>query len=320
MTVHNVFDALNGSRMTRSYIEKALSGGLSAAQLTVNNYSTIRPYPTLAEALGELSAIRTHFAGLDDVALVVERAEDFDRASDSGRLAVVLGYQNVPDLAGDLRILACLADLGIRCIQIAHNRAGPYAAGCADPADKGLTSAGRDLIRELNRLRIVIDLSHTGERSTIEALQLSSSPVCITHANSRAVCDNVRNKSDAVLDALKVNGGVLGLCYLPPMVRMGGGAPAAADVLAHVLHVRDRLGPGFIGIGSDFIEDQPAERYQEFLRHPEVYGTWPWRFPIADLDAQQDFIFSLADHGFSVEDMAAFAGGNFLRAFRQVIQ
>lgn len=318
--MHRIFDTLNGSRMTRAYIEKALTQGVAAAQVTVNNFSTINPYPTLANSLSELAAIRSHFAAIEDIALVVERADDFERAQRSSRLAIVLGYQNVPGVGEDLRILELFADLAVRCIQIAHNRAGLYAGGCADELDEGLSPLGRDLICELNRLRIVVDLSHTGERSTIEALQCSTAPVCITHANAKAVCANPRNKSDAVLDALKENGGVIGLCYLPPMVRMGGARPEASDMLAHVTHVRDRIGADHIGIGSDFIEDQPPERYQEFLRNPELYGTWPWRFPISTLDEQQAFIGSLSQHDFTADDIAAFAGGNFLRAFRQVIQ
>lgn len=186
--------------------------------------------------------------------------------------------------------------------------------------DEGLSSLGHELISELNRLRIVVDLSHTGERSTLEALKCSTAPVCITHANAQAVCPNPRNKSDVVLDALKENGGVIGLCYLPPMVRMGGEKPGSSDVLAHVLRVRNCIGVRHIGIGSDFIEEQPPERYQEFLRHPEVYGTWPWRFPISGLDEQQAFLASLSQHDFLEDEIAAFAGGNFLRAFRQVIQ
>lgn len=318
--MYRIFDTLNGSRMSREYIEKALAHGVTAVQVTVNNFSTVNPYPTLPQALSELAGIRAHFADLEDVACLVEEGQDFHRAEQSGRLAVILGYQNVPGVEGDLRILELFADLAVRCIQIAHNRRGLYAGGCADNTDEGLSPLGRDLISELNRLRIVVDLSHTGERSTLEALACSTAPVCITHANALAICANARNKSDAVLDALKANGGVIGLCYLPPLVRMGGDKPGTSDMLAHVLHVRDRIGPAHIGIGSDFIEDQPPERYQEFLRHPEVYGTWPWRFPIASLDEQQAFLASLRHHDFLDKEIAAFAGGNFRRAFQQVIQ
>jgi membrane dipeptidase len=318
--VYRIFDALNGSRITREYVEKALAHGLSVIHVTVNNFSTIRPYPTLAEALSELAAIRAHYSTLDDVALVVHSAADFDMAANAGKLGVVLGYQNVPGVDSDLRMLELFAALGVRCIQISHNRRGPYAGGCADEVDEGLSPLGRELIAELNRLRIVIDLSHTGDRSTLEGIELSTGPVCITHANAAAVCANPRNKSDNVLDALGRNGGVIGLCYLTPLVRMNGDPPTPADFEAHLRHVRDRIGMSHVGIGSDFIEGQPAERYQEFLRNPQVYGTWPWRFPITDLAHQQAFLTSLREAGFSDEEVSAFAGANFLRVFQNIIE
>lgn len=314
-----VFDCLNGSRITHDYVAKAQAHGVSVIHVTVNNFSTIRPYATLAEALSELAAIRAHYASLDDVTQIIERADDFNAIQKTGKLGVVLGYQNVPGVGDDLRMLEAFRDLGIRCIQISHNKGGLYAGGCADAEDSGLTPLGRELIAELNRLGIMIDVSHTGDRSSLEAIRASKVPVCATHANVFAVCPNVRNKSDAVLDALKANGGVIGLCYLTPLVRMGGKTPTHADLVAHLRHARDRIGTAHIGIGSDFIEGQPAERYQEFLRNPEVYGTWPWRFPIKDLADQQTFLAALANEGLGDGDIQSIAGGNFLRAFKKAL-
>jgi membrane dipeptidase len=314
-----VFDGLNGARITADYVAKALAHGVTAIHVTINNFSTIRPYATLAEALGELAGIRKHYASLGDVTQIIERADDFDKAEKAGKLGVVLGYQNVPGIGEDLRMLEAFYDLGVRCIQISHNKGGLYAGGCADENDGGLTPLGRELIAELNRLSIVIDVSHTGDRSSVEAIQASTAPVCATHANAFAVCQNVRNKSDAVLDALKANGGVIGLCYLTPLVRMGGEKPTRADLIAHLKHIRDRIGIEHIGIGSDFIEGQPPERYQEFLRHPEVYGTWPWRFPVEDLADQQAFLASLRDEGLSDSDIQGVAGDNLLRAFKKAL-
>jgi membrane dipeptidase len=318
--VYHIFDCLNGSRITREYVEKALAHGVSAIHVTVNNFSTIRPYPTLTEALSELAAIRAHYAALSDVTEIIQRADDFGAAQKAGKLGVVFGYQNVPGVAADLRMLELFHALGVRCIQIAHNNRGPYAGGCADKPDEGISPLGRDLIAELNRLGIVIDLSHTGDRSSLEAIEASKMPVCITHANALTVCGNVRNKSDAVLEALKVNGGVIGLCYLTPLVRMGRAKLTHADVTAHVLHVRERIGVAHIGIGSDFIEGQPSERYQEFLRKPDVYGTWPWRFPIEDLADQQRFLGSLEQNGLSGRDIQAIAGDNFVNVFKNILQ
>lgn len=315
-----VFDLLNGSRITRSYVETALAHGLTAIHVTVNNFSAIRPYPNLRDALLELAAIREHFAVLGDVSTIVETFADFERAEKASKLAIVLGYQNVPGIERDLKLLRLFHALGVRVIQIAHNQRGLYADGCAEPADAGLSSLGRELVTELNRLGIVIDLSHTGDRSSIEAIQLSKQPVCVTHANAWAICRNMRNKSDAALKALKENGGVIGICYLTPLVRAGEQKPTQADLTAHVVHIRDMIGIEHIGIGSDFIADQPPERYQEFLRRPDIYGTWPWRFPIEDLDGQQHWLASLKSIGLDDAQICGIARDNCLRVFRQVIQ
>jgi membrane dipeptidase len=160
--VYRIFDGLNGSRITRDYVAQALAHGVEVVHVTVNNFTFVRPYPTLKESLNELAAIRAHYDTLSDVTRIVHSTQDFDAARKDGKLAVVFGYQNVPPIEADLRILQLFHDLGVRCIQIAHNNAGPYAGGCADKPDAGLTPLGRELIAELNRLRIVIDVSHTG--------------------------------------------------------------------------------------------------------------------------------------------------------------
>ena len=316
---YRVFDLLNGSRISRSYVEQALAQDVTAIHVTVNNFSVIRPYPTLDQAMSELASVRAHYANLSDVTHIIQRFADFGTAEAHNKLGIVLGYQNVPGVGTDLRMLELFYSLGVRVIQIAHNNRGIYADGCAEPGNAGLSSVGRELVTELNRLGIIIDISHTGERSSLEAMQLSKQPVCITHANASAICINARNKSDAVLDELKVNGGVIGLCYLTPLVRNLRDNPTHADVIAHLTHIRDRIGSAHIGIGSDFITDQPAERYGEFLRNPAVYGTWPWHFPVADLEDQQRLLASLPSFGLTDAEVQGIARDNFLRVFKQVL-
>jgi membrane dipeptidase len=143
--------------------------------------------------------------------------------------------------------------------------------------------------------------------------------VAVTHANAYALCPNARNKSDALIDGLKANGGVLGITYLPPLVLMPGQKPAASDVVAHIKYGVGRIGAEHVGIGSDFITDQPPERYQEFMKKPEVYGTWPWEYPINTLEAQQDMLASLKDIGLSQAQIQGIAKDNFMRLFKAVM-
>ncbi|HSV79099.1 MAG TPA: membrane dipeptidase [Ramlibacter sp.] len=315
-----IFDLLNGSRLTASYAESCLANGVQAIHITLNNFQGINPLPDLRHSLNQLAAYRAHLRSLGSLVHLVETFEDFERARARKKLAVVMGYQNVPGVDRDLQLLRLFHDAGVRVIQIAHNVRNLYGDGCAEPADAGLSTLGRELVANLNDLGIVIDLSHVGDRSGIEATRLSKHPVAVTHANAFTVCGNVRNKSDALLDVLKPNGGVIGITYLPPLVCMPGGeTPTAKEVVAHILYCARRIGSEHVGIGSDFITEQPAERYQEFMRKPEVYGTWPWRFPVDNLQQQQQLLESLLSEGLSRQQVQGIAQDNFMRVFRAVL-
>ena len=315
-----IFDLLNGARITAPYVEQCLAQGVEAIHITLNNYRGINPVPDLRHSLGELAAYRKHVRSLSGLVRLVETFGDFERSRAEHKLAVVLGYQNVPGVERDLHLLSAFHDAGVRVIQIAHNIRNLYADGCAESADAGLSSLGRELVSTLNELGIVIDLSHVGDRSGIEAAQLSSHPVCASHANAHSLCPNVRNKSDALLDTLKAKGGVIGITYLPPCVRMpGDGRATPQDVVKHIAYCVQRIGAEHVGIGSDFITGQPAERYQEFMRKPEVYGTWPWLYPVNDLEQQQQLLESLLGAGLSRAQVQGIARDNFLRLFQAVM-
>jgi len=318
-TMIKVFDLLNGARMTESYAQSCLKNGVQAVHITLNNYRGINPVPSLRHSLGELAAYRKHLQTLSGVVHLIENYDDFDRAVTANKLGVVLGYQNVPGVERDLGLMALFHDLGVRCIQIAHNIRNLYGDGCAEPTNGGLSSLGREMVAVLNELRIVIDLSHVGDQSGLDVLKYSTQPVAVTHANAYALCPNVRNKSDALIDGLKLNGGVLGITYLPPLVLMPGQTPTPADVVKHIDYAVKRIGAEHVGIGSDFITDQPSERYQEFMRKPEVYGTWPWMYPINTLEQQQELLSSLTGIGLSQQQIEGIAKNNFMRLFKTVM-
>lgn len=313
-----IFDLLDGSRVTPAYVQTAMTHGVRAIHITINNFSRVNPLPTLRESLNELAAVRAHYDSMGDLVKVIEDGNDFDAAERDGKLGVVLGYQNVPGVARDLHLLELFYELGVRVIQIAHNVRGLYADGCAEPGNAGLSTLGEELLAEMNRLGMVVDLSHTGDQSVINAAHASEHPVVATHSNCYAVCRNVRNKSDEALRAIRDSNGVLGICYLPPIVRQGV-KPTHADVAAHVLHAKEIMGLGHVALGTDFILGQPAERYKDFMKKPEVYGTWPWRYPVEDLADQQRFLNSLQDFGLSKDEIAGIASENALRVFKQVI-
>jgi len=315
-----IFDLLNGARLTPVYARQSLAQGVQAIHITLNNYRGINPVPDLRHSLNELAAYRAHLATMDDVVHVIERFDDFAEARQRNKLGVVLGYQNVPGVERDLKLMELFHGLGVRVIQIAHNIRNLYADGCAEPDNAGLSSLGRELVAALDDLGIVIDLSHVGDRSGLDVVEASRHPVTATHANCHALCANVRNKSDALMDAMAAKGGVLGITYLPPLVLLPGQTPGPTDVLRHIEYAVGRMGPAHVGIGSDFITDQPAERYQEFMKRPEVYGTWPWRYPVNSLAEQQTLLGELLQRGMTEQDVQAIARDNFLRLFQAVLR
>ena len=310
-----VFDALNGSLLDDGYVARAVAAGLRTVHVTVNNFGRIMPNPSLRESLAALARLRRQIASLDEAYLVRNAA---DLEGRPGKLGVVLGYQNMPGIGRDLEMLDLFRDLDVLIVQISHNFRNLYADGCSEPANAPLSAAGVKAVKLMNDLGIAIDLSHTGDASSIDVMERSAHPVAITHANAYARAPNARNKSDAVLSALAANGGVIGICYLPPIVHVERQPATVDDVIAHIDYVAEKIGPRHIGIGSDFIEGQPPERYEEFMRQPEVYGTWPWRFAINDLPAQTRLFEELLRRGYSEEDVEGIAGGNFRRILSTV--
>ena len=309
-----VVDGLNGALLTPAYVEKSLGAGVAAVHVTINNFGTINPTPSLRQSLNAYAALRASLDKLTEIKIILTKT-DLAAAKASNKLGVILGYQNMPGVEKDLGLLRVFHELGVRVIQLSHNWRNLYADGCSEPTNGGLSVVGRRAIEALNDAGISIDLSHTGEASSIETMQRSRHPVAITHANVFSIVQNDRNKTDAVLDALAANGGVIGISYLPPIVHAERQPATVDDVVAHIDYVAQRIGTKHVGLGSDFIEGQPDERYEVFMRQPAVYGVWPWRYAIADVKAQQALLNDLVRRGYSEADVQGIAGDNLTRVF-----
>ena len=145
----------------------------------------------------------------------VRIAADLERAKQQGKLGIILSFESVDMLRGQLSSLEVFRDLGVRVMQLSYNRRSPFAAGVMEPAAGGLTPLGREAVREMNRLGVAVDLSHANAATTADALALSSEPVLMTHAGCVAIHAHPRNKTDEQLRALAAKGGVVGIFDLP---------------------------------------------------------------------------------------------------------
>ncbi|WP_431104247.1 dipeptidase [Roseateles noduli] len=223
----------------------------------------------LASGLYAVNVTLGHVAGSDDPRTATERdiagwdafiaahpqllkvgtGEDLATARRDGRIGVIYGFQNTEMLGTDVAAVDHFADLGVRVIQLTYNGRNAVGCGATVPDDDGLSAFGAEVVERLQQRRVLVDLSHSSERTCLDTLRRARQPVAITHTGCRAIADHPRNKSDTELRLLAERGGVVGL-YFMPYLRMSG-QPHAEDLIAHLEHAIDVCGEDHVGLGSD---------------------------------------------------------------------
>ncbi len=180
----------------------------------------------------------------------VRNAADMARAKRERKLGIILSFESVEMLGGQLSAFEVFRNLGVRVMQLSYNRTSPFAAGVMEPKAGGLTALGHDAVREMNRLGIAIDVSHSNPATTFDVLALSSEPPVMTHAGCAAIHVHPRNKTDEQLRALAVKGGVVGI-YDLPYLTASPRQPTVDDYMAHLEHALQVAGEDHVGVGSD---------------------------------------------------------------------
>lgn len=255
-------DACQYCNWSEEIFRQLRSGGVDAIHVTVCYHEDFR------ETVENLIDWNRYFATYADLIMPGRVAADIDAAKASGRTAVFFGLQNCSAIEDDIGLVEILHRLGVRFMQVTYNNQSLLGAGCYEAVDAGISRMGREVIAEMNRVGLVIDLSHSGERTCLEAIDISARPVAITHANPSAWHDVKRNKSEAVLKALATRGGMLGLSLYPH--HLAGGSNCTLDgFTAMVAELASRIGVAHIGIGSDLCQGQP-DSVVEWMRN----GRW----------------------------------------------
>jgi len=210
----------------------------------------------------------------------------------------------------------------VRIIQLTYNFENLVGCGCRAPEDKGLTSLGHEAIAEMNRLGILIDLSHCGERTTLEAVELSKKPVAITHANAASQFPDARNKSDEVIRTCADNGGVIGAISFPAMLTHT--LPATInDYLSAVDYLVDIVGVEHVGLGPDFMEEMPVEVRNTVLQGlpsnvVDLLTTMPPVQDFASVSEMPNVTAGLLARGYSPKDTQKIMGENWMKLYEQV--
>jgi len=243
-----IIDGLQYVNWNRELFEAARDGGVATIHVTIAYWENTR------ETLANIGDWHRQFRRHPDLIMPVRTSADIAEARESGRVGIVFGFQNCSPIEDDLRLVQVFHELGVRIMQLSYNNQSLLATGCYESDDPGITRFGKEVIKEMNRVGMIIDMSHSAERSTLEAIELSSRPIAITHANPSFFHDALRNKSTTVLKALGESNGMLGLSLYP--FHLKDGSDCSLDAFCNmVAEVADIVGVEHLGIGSDLCQN-----------------------------------------------------------------
>lgn len=229
---------------------------------------TIAYHENFREMVLNLETWNRFFERFPDLIFKGTTATDVVRAKAEGKTAVFFGFQNPSPIEDDIGLVEIVHQLGVRFMQLTYNNQSLLASGCYEPVDAGISRMGKEVIAEMNRVGLVVDMSHSGDRSTIEAAEISSRPIVITHANPHEWHPALRNKREEVLRAVFQTGGMIGFSLYPHHLRDKGDC-TLEGFCSMVADTAEKYGIEHIGIGSDLCQDQP-DSVVEWMR----VGRW----------------------------------------------
>jgi membrane dipeptidase len=281
-------------------------------------FRNIRPLAATKFALQALDCWHAELEESDAWRLVLE-AGDFGRAARDGRVAVVFGFEGAMPIDDDLGLLRMFHRLGIRSIGLTWNGRNLLGDGVSVGSGGGLTAYGRAAIGEMNRLGIVIDVSHMSDEGIRDTIEASAAPIIASHSNARSVCDHPRNLTDELALGIARRGGVVGLHMMSRFLRPAGPA-TLDDLLDHVDHLVSLVGPEHVGLGPDCMEQWPLETYRELWAGTEASRlefVYPPEFD--SLAKCPNVTRGLVARGYDDATVRGIMGDNFLRVFETVL-
>lgn len=315
-------DGLQYANWSEKIFRQLREGGVDAIHVTISYHENFR------ETVLNFERWNRWFEQYPDLIMKGLWASDIDVARETQRTAVFFGFQNPSPIEDDIGLVEIVHTLGARFMQLTYNNQSLLASGCYEAEDTGITRMGKQVIKEMNRVGLVVDMSHSADRSTIEAAELSERPIAITHANPYDWSPALRNKRDAVIRAVTENGGMLGFSLYPHHLR-GGSNCTLQDFCEAIARTADRYGTQNIGIGSDLCQDQPDSvvewmrvgRWSKQIDYGEGSAAAPGFPPQPDWFRDNRDFGNIEDGlraaGMNADEVAGIMGGNWYRFYQQ---
>ena len=297
-------------------------GRIDAVHVTISYHENFR------ETVLNFEQWNRWFEQYPDLIMKGQWAEDVDRARATGRTAIFFGFQNPSPIEDDIGLVEIVHTLGARFMQLTYNNQSLLATGCYEAEDSGITRMGKQVIKEMNRVGLVVDMSHSADRSTIEAADLSQRPIAITHANPYVWQPALRNKKNDVIRAVTENGGMFGFSLYPHHLK-GKTDCTLQDFCEMIARTAETFGAEHLGIGTDLCQDQPDSivewmrvgRWSKEIDYGEGSAAAPGFPPMPDwFKDNRDFANienGLRATGLNADEVAGIMGGNWYRFYAE---
>ncbi len=257
-----LIDGLQYANWSEKIFREMREGGVDAVHVTISYHENFR------ETVLNMEQWNRWFQQFPDLIFHGLWGSDVELARETGRTAIFFGFQNPAPIEDDIDLVEILHTLGARFMQLTYNNQSLLATGCYEAEDPGITRMGKQVIKEMNRVGLVVDMSHSADRSTIEAADISERPIVVSHANPHEWQPALRNKREEVIRAVTSNGGMLGFSMYPHHLK-GKGDCTLQEFCEMIARTGEKYGMGSIGIGSDLCQDQP-DSVVEWMR----VGRW----------------------------------------------
>lgn len=310
-------------------LRDAHASGVTAINITLGYVSGPKdPHAYTLETLDQWDKV---LAGSPDDLMLVREAGDIAKARATGKVGLIYGMQNAVQIGEHLEHVDQYAARGVRVVQLTYNPANPLGDGSMAPQNRGLTPLGRQVVEKLNAAKLMVDLSHSGERTCLDAIAASRTPISINHTGCRSLTDLPRNKTDAELRGVAEKGGFVGIYFMPFLTL--DGHPHAADVADHVLHALKVCGEDHVGIGTDggitaiddlgvyqaALEKEIAERVAAGIgAKGERNDTYPFVVDLRGVDQFRKLAGLLSARGVRARVVDKVLGLNFVRYAERV--